>query len=86
MSVLPADELPRVFGGAAKPGFWYRLAQALDTSFADRSKRAMPAIALRRSRRDIEHCRQLLRKGVRVPVAPSSTAPMRSRLIPVNSR
>jgi hypothetical protein len=86
MSVLPADELPNVFGGTAKPGFWYRLARALDTSFAYRSKRAMPATALRRSRRDIERCRQLLRKCVRMPVASSSAALVRSGVTPANAR
>jgi len=84
MSVLPADEPPRMFGGAAKPGFWHRLAQALDARFEYRSKRAMPAAALRRSRRDIERCRQLLRKGVRVPVA--SPALPRSGVMRVNAR
>jgi hypothetical protein len=66
MSVVAADERP-AFEGAAKPGFWQRLAQALDASFANRSKRAMPVDALRRSRRDIERCRRLLGRDVRVP-------------------
>ena len=67
MSVLAADELPPAFEGVVKPGFWQRLARALDASFANRSKRAMPVEALRRSRRDIERCRRLLRRDVRVP-------------------
>ena len=60
MSVLVADERSRAFEGAAKPGFWQRLARALNASFANRSKRAMPVDALRRSRRGIERCRRLL--------------------------
>ena len=40
MSVLAADELPPAFEGVVKPGFWHRLARALDASFANRSKRA----------------------------------------------
>jgi hypothetical protein len=74
MSVLVADELPSAFEGVVKPGFWHRLARALDASFANRSKRAMPIEALRRSRRDIERCRRLLRRDVRVPVRSNSAA------------
>jgi hypothetical protein len=67
MIVLAGDERPRAFEGAAKPGFWQRLARALDASFANRSKHAMRVDALRRSRRDIVRCRRLLRRDVRVP-------------------
>jgi len=66
VSVLAADERSRAFEGAAKPGFWQRLARALDASIANRSKRAMPVDAVRRSRRDIQRCRRLLRRDVRV--------------------
>ena len=72
MSVLAADELPPAFEGVVKPGFWQRLARALDASFANRSKRVMPVEELRRSRRDIERCRRLLRRDVRVPVRSNS--------------
>jgi len=74
MSVLAADGLPPALGGVVKPGFWQRLARALDASFANRSKRAVPVDALRRSRRDIERCRRLLRRDVRVPVGSHSAA------------
>jgi hypothetical protein len=74
VSVLAADELSRAFEGVVKPGFWQRLARVLDTSFANRSKRAMPVDALRRSRRDIERCRRLLRRDLRVPVGSHSAA------------
>ena len=67
MSVLAADERPRAFEGAAKPGFWQWLARALDASFANRCKSAMPIATLRRSRRDIERCRRLLRRDVCEP-------------------
>jgi hypothetical protein len=81
MSVFTADNLPSAFAGAAKPSFWQRLARWLDASFANRSKRAMPVDAFRRSRRDIEHCRRLLRSGVRVPVGTHAVvaAPAASR-------
>ena len=70
MSVLAVHDLPSAFERAAKPGFWQMLARALDASFVNRSKRVMPVDALRRSRRDVERCRRLLRTGVRVPVDP----------------
>jgi hypothetical protein len=72
MSVLAADERPRAFEVTAKLGFWQRLARALDASIANRSKRAMPVAAFRRSRRDIERCRRLLRRDVRAPGSSNS--------------
>ena len=72
MSVLAADELPPVFEGVVKPGFWQRLARALNASFANRCKRAIPVDVLRRSRRDIERCRRLLRRDVRARVGSHS--------------
>ena len=77
MSVLAAGELHHAFEGVLKPGFWRRLARALNASFANRSKRAIPIDALRRSRRDIERGRRLLRRDVRVPVGshPAVVAP-----------
>ena len=77
MSVLAAHGMPHAFEGLVKPGFWRRLARALDASFANRSKRTMLTDALRRSRRDIERCRRLLRRDVRVPVGshPAAVAP-----------
>jgi hypothetical protein len=70
MNAFAVDHLPAAFERAAKPGFWHMLVRVLDASFANRSKRAMPLEALRRSRRDIERCRRLLRSNVRVPVGP----------------
>jgi hypothetical protein len=60
MSVVPADQPPSAGTVAAQPlRFWQRLAQALDEHFAERSKRAVPAIILRRSRRELARCRRL---------------------------
>jgi hypothetical protein len=72
MSVLAAHEMPSAFEGVMKPGLWRRLARVLDASFANRSKRAMPIDALRRSRRGIERCRRLVRRDVRLPVGSHS--------------
>jgi hypothetical protein len=79
MSVFAIDDLSQSFAGAAKPSFLQRLARALDAGFVNRSKRVMPVDALRRSRRDVERCRRLLRTGVRVPPDPHAalTAPRR---------
>ena len=44
---------------AVRPGFWRRVALALDGHVAVRSKRAFPATAWRRSKRDIARCRRL---------------------------
>jgi hypothetical protein len=64
MSVIPIDELARSAGRATKPeGFWQRLAQALDAYLVDRSRRAVPATVLRRSKYDIARCRRLMHQG-----------------------
>jgi hypothetical protein len=52
MSVVSADQLPSASTLAQPLRFWQRLAQALDEHFAERSKGAVPAIILRRSRRE----------------------------------
>ena len=67
MSVVPVDEPPGVT--AAKRGrFWRWLAQTLDQHFAARSKRAVPAAILRRSKHDIDRCRRLMRKNALTPI------------------
>jgi hypothetical protein len=78
MSVFAAGEQRGAFEAVVKWGFWQRLARALDASFAGRSKHAMSVGALRRSRRDIERCRRLLRRGDRVPVASCSAVAARA--------
>jgi hypothetical protein len=51
-------------------GFWQRFARALDGYLRDRSRQALPATVLRRSRRDINRCRRLVHAaGVTAAVA-----------------
>ena len=68
MSVLLVGELPRVFASAAKRHVWQRLARAVDAYCAQRSKRMVPGTALRRSRREMNRCRRLVRKPAAVRV------------------
>ena len=70
MRVFAVDDLTSAFEDAARRGFWRRLARALDAGLASRARRAIPVDALRRSRRDIDRCRRLMRSGVRLPVGP----------------
>jgi hypothetical protein len=54
-------DMPGAANGAANPeSFWQRFARALDGYLIDRSRQALPATTLRRSRRDIDRCRRLL--------------------------
>jgi hypothetical protein len=72
MSIIPVDEAPRAGNGATKPpDFWQSLAEALDAYFVDRSRRAVPAIALRRSKHDVDRCRRLMRNGSAMAAAAS---------------
>jgi hypothetical protein len=64
MSVIPVDEPA---GAAKRKGFWHRLMLALDQYLVDRAMGAVPAATLRRSKRDIDHCRRLIRGGAAVP-------------------
>jgi DNA polymerase IV len=51
MSVIPAHELGGAGNAAPEPeSFWQRLSRAIDAYLADRTKKAIPAITLRRSR------------------------------------
>ncbi len=68
MSVVPVDEPPGV-AATKRVGFWHRLAQTLDEHFAARSKRAVPAATLRRSKHDIDRCRRLMRKNALASVS-----------------
>ncbi len=67
MSVIAVDEPP----GARHSSFWGRLAQALDEYFADRTRRAVPEITLRRSKHDIDRLRRLMHRNSLVPVGVS---------------
>ena len=69
MRAIIVDGLPGVARVAAnRSDLWHRLAQALDRHFADRSKRAVPTVTLRRSRYDIERCRRLMHKNALAPI------------------
>jgi hypothetical protein len=72
MSVIPVDEVPYAVNGAAKrDGFWQRFAERLDAYFADRSRRTVPVIALRRSKHDVDRCRRLMHRGSAMVAAAS---------------
>jgi hypothetical protein len=43
--------------------FWQKVASALDRLVINRSRRAVPAIALRQSGHDFGRCRRLMRRG-----------------------
>lgn len=66
MSVIP--ESP---GGASRTtkreGFWQRLMAALDQHFVERAKRAVPAVTLRNSKRDMDRCRRLMHQAAAIP-------------------
>ena len=67
MSVFTALELAGAGSAAPKPeSLWQRLLRAIDAYLADRTKKAIPAISLRRSRHEIARCRRLLRSRVAV--------------------
>ena len=69
MSVIPADEFGGAGNAAPKPkSFWQRLSRAVDAYLAARTKKAIPAITLRRSRHEIMRCRRLMHRSIAVPV------------------
>jgi hypothetical protein len=69
MSALLADEPPSNADRALKPpGFWLRLAQAVDQLFVNRTRRAVPEHTLRRSRQEVQRCRRLMLKGAPSPI------------------
>jgi hypothetical protein len=47
--------------------FWRKLAQVLERHRVERTKRAVPEIALRRSKHEVERFRRLMLKGSLVP-------------------
>jgi hypothetical protein len=68
MRVIPADEPGGAGDAAPKPeGFRQGLSRAIDAYLADRTKKPIPAITLRRSRYEIARCRRLARSRVAVP-------------------
>jgi hypothetical protein len=62
MSAIPVDQ---------SPGFWQRFARALDAYLADRTKQAVPEIALRRAKHEIARCRRLMHKRIASPIETS---------------
>jgi hypothetical protein len=69
MSVITVGDQPASarIGPAQRPGFWRRLTQALDAYLAERTRRAVPAGTLRRSRRELARCRRLIRRAHTMP-------------------
>ena len=60
MSVISAHEPGGAANAAPKPeSFWQGLSRAIDAYLANRTKKAIPAITLRRSGREIARCRRL---------------------------
>ena len=65
MSVIPAHELGGAADAAPKPeSFWQGLSRAIDAYLAERTKKAILAITLRRSRHEIARCRRLMRSRI----------------------
>jgi hypothetical protein len=66
MGVIPRDKM---CGAGIENGkqqtFWQKIACALDAVAAQRSHRAVPAIALLRSKNDIARCRRLMLEPLR---------------------
>jgi hypothetical protein len=68
MGVIPIDAARRAAN--KKPlTFWQRIAQLVDRHIVDRSRREVPAIALRRSNYDLNRCRRMLHDSALSPVA-----------------
>ena len=81
MSVIPVDEPPGSAIGAAEPsGFWHRLGRAIDEYFVARTRRAIPETTLRRSRHEINRCRQLMHRSSLAPVGASIDLRSRHRI------
>jgi hypothetical protein len=79
MSVVPADEPSTASRATPKPErSWQRLSRAIDAYLAERVKKAIPAITLRRSRHEIMRCRRLMHRRVAVPVDTSRGRQTRS--------
>ena len=57
------DGLSSANRGAISQTVWQRIARAFDNLVARRSRQAVPATVLRRSRRDHDRCRRLMLRG-----------------------
>jgi hypothetical protein len=61
MGVVPMDPASVTANRAGQPQtFWQKFVEALDWLVVDRSHRAAPAMALRRSKYDHDRCRRLM--------------------------
>jgi hypothetical protein len=78
MRGIAAIEPPAAGNGSAKPGFWHRLALAVDAYLAQRTKKAVPTATLRRSKHEVARCRRLIRRRVAVPINVLSSPQTRS--------
>jgi hypothetical protein len=57
--------------GGESSTFWGNIVQALDRLMVNRSLRAVPALAIRRSAYDFDRCRRLMRQGSIASATPS---------------
>jgi hypothetical protein len=62
-SILVKDGLSSANRGAISQTLWQRIARAFDNFVTRRSRQAVPATVLRRSRRDHDRCRRLMLRG-----------------------
>jgi hypothetical protein len=62
-SVHVEDELRAANRGAILQTLWQRIARGFDNFVTRRSREAVPATVLRRSRRDHDRCRRLMLRG-----------------------
>jgi len=65
MSATPDNPVRNAANGEGHPQtFWQRLAQSLDRLVVNRSRQAVPAVALRRSKYELRRCRRMLNDSV----------------------
>jgi hypothetical protein len=68
MGAIRADKQLGAANGSGQPQtFWRRIAQTLDRLVVQRSRRAIPAMLLRRSKYDHDRCRRLMFEGSAAP-------------------
>jgi hypothetical protein len=61
MGVVPTNPARSAANDGSEPQtFWQRIVQSLDQLVINRSRQAVPAIALRRSKYEFARCRHLL--------------------------
>ena len=60
MGVIPNDGASAADQAGQPQTLWQKFAQALDRLVVNRSHRAVPAMALRRSKHDHDRCRRMM--------------------------